>query len=92
MTEEKAMKATSLLHEIRGTKAAVRRLKDERAARATGLDPNAPGPRNYVLRIIDDEWGRIGEKCVAFFITAMDEAIENEEKLLAELTKELEEL
>lgn len=92
MTEDKAMKAVNLLREIRETKAAVRRLKDERAARATGLDPNAPGPRNYVLRIIEDEWGRLGENCIAFFIKAMDEAIENEEKRLAELTKELDEL
>jgi len=92
MTEEKATKIANLLHEIRAAKNAVSRLKNERAAKLTGLDPDAPGAKFYVIHTIDDEWGRLGEKCVAFFITAMDEAIANEEKYLSELTKELEEL
>ena len=92
MTEENAIRAAALLNEIRMAKAAINRLKDEREAKLTGLDHNAPGPKHHVLETIDREWGLIGEWCVDFFVTAMDTAISNEEKNLSELTKELEEL
>ena len=92
MTEENAIRAAALLNEIRMAKAAINRLKDEREAKLTGLDHNAPGPKHHVLDTIDREWGLIGEWCVDFFVTAMDTAISNEEKNLSELTKELEEL
>ena len=90
MTEENAIRAAALLNEIRMAKAAINRLKDEREAKLTGLDHNAPGPKHHVLETIDREWGLIGEWCVDFFVTAMDTAISNEEKNLSELTKELE--
>ena len=92
MTEDKATRAAALLNEIRWTKDAISRLKEARAAKMTGLDPHKPGPKTHVLQILDYEWGRLGEKCVAFFIKAMDEAVTDEETYLAGLVKELEEL
>ena len=92
MTEDKAKAAMTLLYKIRSLKDDIRILKDERAAGLTGLDPNAPGPKHHVLTTLSNEWDRLGEKCVAFFIAAMDEAIANEEENLAEFTKKLEEL
>ena len=92
MTEDKAREAARLLSEIRAAENVVCRLKEKRSAKETGLDPTASGPRNYVLDTIANEWGRLGEKCIAFFISAMDEAIANEEKRIVELMKELEDL
>ena len=92
MTEENAIRAAALLNEIRMAKAAINRLKNEREAKLTGLDHNAPGPKHHVLDTIDREWGIVGEWCVDFFITAMDTAIRNEELELSQLQKELEDL
>lgn len=92
MTEETATRAASLLNEIRWSKETIHRLKDERAAKPTGLDPDAPGPKHHVLDTLSKEWPLIGGKCVAFFIKAMDDVIVREENYLKSLEKELERL
>lgn len=92
MKEDKAEEAASLLADIRQSRFLLEDLKEEREAKVTGLDSNAPGPKNYVLNVIDKRWNILGEKCVAFFIESMNEAIMDEEAHLAILTRKLEAL
>ena len=92
MTEDKARRALALLNEIAWLKETIRRLRVEREAKLTGLDPRCPGPKSHVLETLKDEWDLLGEKCVAFFITAMEDAIVREERHLASCEKELERL
>lgn len=92
MTEEKAKEIECLLGEIRRTRYVLLRLKEEREARGVGLDPNAPGPKHHVISVLTDEWDRLGEKIIDFFIGVMNGEIANEEKRLAVLEKNLEEL
>lgn len=92
MTENKARRAAQLLNEIKWSKDTICRLKDERVAKLTGLAYDAPGPKHHVLETIDREWGLLGKKCVDFFITAMDEAIADQEEYFVALKKALEEL
>ena len=89
MTEETATRAASLLNEIRWSKETIHRLKDERAAKPTGLDPDAPGSKHHVLDTLSKEWPLIGGKCVAFF---MGDVIVREGNYLKSLEKELERL
>ena len=92
MTEDKARRAAQLLNEIKWSKDTICRLKDERAAKLTGLAYEASGPKHHVLETIDREWGLIGKKCVDFFITVMDETIADQEEYCFSLKKALEEL
>ena len=92
MTEVKAQEARRLLNDICNTERLIERLKDERAAKLTGLDYTAPGPKHHILDTFDREWILLGELCVDFFITAMDTTIRNAEAKIADLRKQLDEL
>ena len=92
MTEDKAEQAAQLLNEIARARYSVSLLRKERESRATGLDPNAPGPKGHVLGVLNDRWDLLGAKCINFFIGAMDEAIADEENRLAGLIRELDRL
>ncbi len=92
MTQDTAQKATRLLSSIRNLELLIEDLKDERAAKRTGLDFRSPGPQRHVLETINRRWNILGEWCVDFFITAMDTAIRNAEVKLSDLRKQLEDL
>lgn len=92
MTQDTAQKAAKLLSSIRNLEFVIEDLKNERAAKGTGLDFRCPGPQHHVLETINRRWNVLGEWCVDFFITAMDTVIRNAEVELSDLRKQLEDL
>lgn len=92
MKQEIAEQARVYLFKIANLEDSLKRLREERAAQMTGLDPNTPGARGHMIETLQNEWHILGESFAAYFKAAMDSAIKHTETQLNKCRRALEEL